>query len=201
MLYLLSEMTISFSMPYGISYINILLGNKFAFNFIIMLYLLYFRLLYINLCDIIISENETKELLSMENTKVINEIKRRFKILEKTYGLMPTVAKEFIEKQTLYKSEFGGILYWLDDDEKQMIEKIEKEKGIKVYHVILSHMEFGDIYSLFYISKDEEEWELDREDLSYGTPFVYAHNATDNYCSEFGSIGICGRFGGLCRTA
>lgn len=188
-------------MPYGIMYINLFLTIEFAFNFIFIPYLRGFSLIYISLYGIIISENETKELLSMENTKVMNEIKRRFKILEKTYRLMPTVAKEFIEKQTLYKSEFGGILYWLDDEEKQMIEKIEKEKGIKVYHVILSHMEFGDIYSLFYISKNEEEWEIDREDLSDGTPFVYAHNATDNYCSEFGSIGICGRFGGLCRTA
>ena len=137
----------------------------------------------------------------MNNTKIAEETRRRFDILEKTYHIMPTIRKEFFKDGTIYKSEFGGILYWLSDEEKALVKKVEEEKEIKVYHVILSHTEFGDIYSMFYISKHEEEWESDRADLAEGYAFVYAANITDDYCSEFGSICFVGRFGGLARTA
>lgn len=73
MLCLLSEMTIFFSMPYGIDYIRILLKNRFAFNFVIAPYFRIFHLLYINLYGIIILENETKELSIMENVTMNNQ--------------------------------------------------------------------------------------------------------------------------------
>lgn len=55
--------------------------------------------------------------------------------------------------------------------------------------------------SLFYVSPDEDEWELDRDDLNNGNPTVYVYNGVHPDCSEFGNIGFEKTSRGLIRTA
>ena len=43
-----------------------------------------------------------------------------------------------------------------------------KKSGGIVYAAILSNMVFGRCLALLYVSAEEEEWELDREDLDGG---------------------------------
>jgi hypothetical protein len=59
----------------------------------------------------------------------------------------------------------------------------------------------GEMLSLLYVSKDREEWESDRDDLQYGYAYAYVINLDDDWCSEFGTIGIKPQFGGLARIA
>lgn len=119
----------------------------------------------------------------------------------KMLKLYPNVIKEFEKENIVNLSENGGILYWLDDEQKAIVNDFENEHDALVYHVIHSFTEFGELYSLLYVSKHEEEWQTDREDLKDGYAFAYVKNVTDDWCSEFGSICIKPHLGGLVRTA
>lgn len=116
----------------------------------------------------------------------------------KALKMYPECIREFSESK-LNRSEFGGILYWLNEEERQMVENFEKEYGAKVYHVIKNiYRDTGNpLYSLLYVSENKEEWELDREDLKDGYPFAYVVGDF----SEFGSIGIKPQWGGLARIS
>lgn len=115
--------------------------------------------------------------------------------------LHENVINEFKETGKINLSENGGILYWLNDDENNMVRQWEKETGNLVYHVIKNNMEFGLCYSFLYVSSDTDEWLYDEEYLKKGYPIVYVKNVTDNTCSEYGSIGIRSNIGGLVRIA
>lgn len=119
----------------------------------------------------------------------------------KMLKLSPNIIKEFEKENTLNLSKNGGILYWLDSDQQAIVDEFETEHDALVYHVIHNFTEFGGLYSLLYVSKHEEEWETDREDLKNGYAFVYVKNVDDNCCNEFGSICIKPQYGGLVRTA
>lgn len=108
--------------------------------------------------------------------------------------------KEFLESGKLNRSE-GGILYWLEQDEEAMVREWEKETGNMVYHVIKSYTEFGVLYTYLYVSDDTEDWEEDRADIENEIAFAYVKNVTDDWCSEYGTVGIKPMWGGVLRTA
>ena len=115
----------------------------------------------------------------------------------------PDVKKSFNrKKRVLYYSEFHGILYWVTNREDLVnaIKDFEKETGNLVYHAIVSHIDGDEHLSLLYVSKYEDEWEMEREDLINGYPIVKVINLTSPDFSEYGSIGIQPIFGGLVRT-
>lgn len=132
----------------------------------------------------------------MEKARQKQEAIARMKMLK----LSPNIIREFDKEGIVNLSENGGILYWLTSEQQTMVDEFEAENNALVYHVIHDFTEFGELYSLLYVSKYDEEWEYDREDLKYGTALVYVKNVTDEICSEFGSIGIRPQFGGLVRT-
>lgn len=115
--------------------------------------------------------------------------------------MLPNPIYEFRDEGKLNKSEMGGYLYWLDDDEKKMVREFEEENDATVYHVILSHTDFGRMYFLLYVSRYEEEWASDRNDIKNNTALVYVVNVDMPDCSEFGYIGVEPRFGGVARTS
>lgn len=108
---------------------------------------------------------------------------------------------EFKRNGKLNLSEQFGALYWLNDKEKEMVRKFEEDNGHLVYHVIKTHTNFGTLYSLMYVSKHDEEWEMDHQDLKDGYCFAYVVNADEPIFSEFGSIGIRPSIGGVVRVA
>ena len=125
------------------------------------------------------------------------EAVERMKLLE----LYPTVIKEFINEKVINKSEHIGILYWLDDDEKQFVKDFENEYNAVVYHIIKTYTTIGCMLSVFYVSDDEAEWESDREDMKIGEQLCYVKNIDNDDCSEFGYICFQKNCGGLMRTA
>lgn len=58
----------------------------------------------------------------------------------------------------------------------------------------------GELLTFLYVSKHEEEWELERRDLENGTPIAFVVNADNNLFSEFGSVGIESVSGRVIRT-
>lgn len=116
-----------------------------------------------------------------------------------------TVVGAFRKNDEVWKSEFNGILYWLDEDEQKAVAEFEQEhKGLKVYHCIKSHTEFGELLTMLYVNgKDDEQFDEDKEyfddELQYGYTMAYVKNLDDEWCSEFGSIAFRSVNGGLQR--
>lgn len=82
-------------------------------------------------------------------------------------------------------------------------EDFEKKRNCTVYLILISHTEFGDLASMFYVSEAKEEWKYDIQDLESGYTYSEVFNMTDEDCSEGGSIGFSydAMYGGLYRTA
>lgn len=123
-----------------------------------------------------------------------DEIIQRMKLLH----LHPNVIREFEKEQRLNKSESPlGLLYWLTDDEIKLVKKFEQEhQDLSVYHILKSFTrDYGIVYDLLYISKDEEKWKTDRENLTYGLVMSYTVSAF----AECGLIKIKSINGGLVR--
>lgn len=112
------------------------------------------------------------------------------------------VLQNFAANEQIYYS-FGnfGFLYPLDKAMEERVRRFEKKYGYLVYHVIDNPTSIGRMHSYLYVSSNEEEWEQDQQDLKDGCPIVYVENVDDEILSEFGSIGIKPRSGGVIRTA
>lgn len=127
--------------------------------------------------------------------KILNECLTRMVMLK-----LDAPCINAFKEGKIWESEGFGALYELRPEEQQIIDVFEHEhKGYKVYHMIHNKFEFGECYSILYVSNNEDEWEQDREDIKDGYAFVYVANIDEPYCSEFGSIGIKSQFGGLVR--
>ena len=109
---------------------------------------------------------------------------------------------EAFTKGKVWESEGYGALYEVNKEEQQIIDKFEKEhEGCLVYHMIHNKFEFGECYSILYVSPDKEEWQRDKEDIKDGYVFAYVYNKDCEWCSEFGSIAVKSQFGGLVRLS
>ena len=135
--------------------------------------------------------------------------KQKQEALERMYalGLMKEVIKDFKDNDTVYYSErqnafFKAILYWVSNEDKfvEVINEFEKKNNALVYHCQLTHLEFGDCLSLFFVSENEDEWSQDREDIKNGGALVYVENLDEHMFSELGYIGFESTQGGVCRT-
>ena len=113
----------------------------------------------------------------------------------KMLKLHPNIIKEFSNESILNLSQ-NAALYYLNEKQLARVHQFEQEYGGLVYHVIQN----GQMLSFLYVSKYQEEWELDRNDLKEGCPIAYVANLTNELCSEFGSIGIQPCVGGVIRT-
>lgn len=117
------------------------------------------------------------------------------------WGLHPNVVREFKEEDKLNRSEGPGLLYWLTEEEQQMVKEFEETHNKVVYHLIKTPTNIGLMYSILYVGADVGEWTLDNDDLAAGQQLVYVKNMDADDCSEFGSIGIKRTVaGGLERT-
>lgn len=107
------------------------------------------------------------------------------------------IIEDFKQSNKLNRSENLGILYWLTDEEKQMVDTFEKENsGTMVYHIIKTlTQDLEIIYDLLYVTEDSEDWSIDREYLK--DDLVLSYTITEN--SESGFIKIKKINGGLIR--
>lgn len=134
--------------------------------------------------------NATREQMKEEAIK-------RMKLL----NLHTNVIHEFQDDGIVNCSQFGGALFWLNDDQKKRVAEFEKESGNLVYHMIRTdYVELGRMLTLLYVSPYMDEWERDRKELAAREPLAYVANLTDEICSEYGHVGIESCCGGLRRT-
>ena len=107
---------------------------------------------------------------------------------------------EAFVKGKVWESEGYGALYEVNQEEQELIDNFEKNHpNCLVYHMIHNIFEFGECYSMLYVSGDKEEWKQDKQDIKDGYAFAWVENVDLDWCSEFGSIAIKPSFGGLIR--
>ena len=121
--------------------------------------------------------------------------------------IMKEVIDDFKQNNKLYYSErqnsfFNATLYWVDNNPAwaDLIKRFELKNGVLVYHCQLTHTEFGDLLSLLYVAKDEDEWSQERKDIETGEVFVKVVNLNEDLFSEYGYIGIKPSMGGITRV-
>lgn len=132
----------------------------------------------------------------------------RLKILEKQFHLHENCRKEFETDEKLYyslRTQLGGILYWVDNEEEltEQVKKFEKDNKVKVYFCILSYTNFGKLFDMLYVSDyegDKEYWQEEKEMLKEGIAMSNCRNLTDEIMSDFGNIQIKGMSGGIIRV-
>lgn len=124
----------------------------------------------------------------------------------KALKVHPNVIKDFEKGVINYSHEPLCSLFWITDEMKAVIEKIELDGKNKVYHVIKGRYRFPDgdeidMISYLYVSTDcdSENYSLDK----VGNEF-YAYSFVDNTSwgiSEFGDILVRPFNGGIKRLS
>ena len=131
----------------------------------------------------------TKEQMKQEAITRLNILK-----------LAPFVSMEFEKEGKVYKSD-SAVITALDDTEKQMIQEIEENEDLLVYHILYTDMgTYGHQYAIFCVSEYTQDWEDEHECLRIKTPVVYVKNISYEDCSEYGTIGIEIHNGALIRV-
>ena len=145
----------------------------------------------------------SEKILTKEEQKEI-----AVECLEKI-GCYKPYAKAFKDKGivTLYEG-VGG--YYLDkaygSDETELMDKIkevEEHFGGTVYAVIHNFFEFGECYTMLFVSKYKEDAIQSVEKVNSTTSYVFAWvwNKSDDDCSEFGTVAVRSALGGLLRVS
>lgn len=112
----------------------------------------------------------------------IAESKKRIELL----GLEPRFSDKLYMSDRYYIRE-------VKDGEMDLIRAInnfEKNYNAYVYHIIYTKSNFGNLYSMLYVSNNTEEWKANRKDLQNKECYAYVYNKSDEVCSEIGLIGV-----------
>ena len=132
-----------------------------------------------------------------DREEMIQEAIKRMKLLK----LHQNVINEFKEEQRLNKSDLNkGILYWLNEEEQEMIERLEKKYKFMTYHIIHSYSNLGETYEILFIKDNKEEWKAEKEDLKNGYAMARVEVINCPINSEFGYIGVKSINGGVVRV-
>jgi hypothetical protein len=118
----------------------------------------------------------------------------------KLLKLHPIVIDDFNNEHKINRSETSlALLYWLTEEEQEMVNEFEqKHRDTLVYHIIKTYtLDFGVVYDLLYVTANEVEWPLYREDLKDN--LVLSYTVTE--FAESGLIQIKSINGGLVRTS
>lgn len=114
------------------------------------------------------------------------------------WKLHPNVVRDF-KKGMLNVSGFMGMLYWLEDDDKKLVDDWAEKTGNLPYHVIKSFLEDMELLTILFVEPDKSEWALNKDNSVYFTQFAYVINKTEPAFSEYGSVGLRPTFGGVIR--
>lgn len=120
----------------------------------------------------------------------------------KALDLFAPCIKAFKDRDEVQLSEPTGGLYEFSGNEEltAKVKEFEAEYNVLVYHVIHTFTQFGELYNFLYVSDYESEWEMDNEDIKDNYVTCYVWNKDDDICSEFGTIAVRQKFGGLVRV-
>ncbi len=137
----------------------------------------------------------------------IEEAKKRLATLTKR-GLHPNVLGDFKRGVLNYSERVRlgnapmGVLYWLDNEDRfaKAVRDFEEQYECTAYHATHERTNVGELLTVFYVTSDPDEWELDRADAEKNHACAYVINLDDDNLSEFGGVGYKIAAGGIIRT-
>ena len=97
---------------------------------------------------------------------------------------------------------FGGFWVYQEPEIEAKMREIEKKHNCTVYAITHEFTEFGELYDFLIITDYEEEWDTlvsGKGNQHYA--FAYVWNKDDEWCSEFGTIGVQSFGGGIRRIS
>lgn len=103
------------------------------------------------------------------------------------------------EEGKLNVSEHMGALFWLDGEDKKLVDDWAEKTGNLPYHVIRTFFDGMELLTILFVEKDKKEWVMQKEDSIHFTQFAYIINKTEPAFSEYGSVGLLPTFGGVIR--
>lgn len=107
------------------------------------------------------------------------------------------------EDRVCFFERFAG--FWVDQEPEilKKMRELEAEYKCVVYAITHEFTDFGELYDFLIVPDHKCEW----KELLYAQrgnnfiAFAYVWNKDDDWCSEFGSIGIQSFGGGIRRVA
>lgn len=115
------------------------------------------------------------------------------------YKLSGNSVSDFKKTGKIYRSEFGGMIYNLDEGAEKAIAQA-KEAGLTPWHVISDTLNgIGTIHTVLYVSGDTSEWASERGDRN-GFLTAFCWNQDQSF-GEFGAVQVSAANGGLVRVA
>ena len=136
--------------------------------------------------------NTTKEQRKLQAVKYLKELN-----IYKPYidGFME-------EDNVCFYENFGGYWAYQEKDLYEKIKEIENKYNCTVYAVTHEYTDFGECYSLILVTDYPKEWKnsLVKNKFTFYA-FAYVWYKSDDWCSEFGTIGVKSFGGGLKRVA
>lgn len=132
---------------------------------------------------------------------------RALELMQKM-GIYDPYIKAFEKNEIITTFEhYGG--FWTTEEngaEKDLLNKIreiEAKHNCLVYAITHEVVEFGELYDLLIVQKQENEWDYsfyDNGNKQY-TAFAYVYNKSVPEFSEFGDISVHSFGGGIRRIA
>lgn len=132
----------------------------------------------------------TKEQRKEQAVKLLNQL---------------TVYKPYIKgfeqaDNVCFFENFGGFWVYQEPEIEKKMKKIEKEYDCTVYAVTHEYTDFGECYDFLIVGNYKSEWKSLVCKINGGfNVFAYVWNKTDDFCSEFGTVGIKSFGGGIKR--
>ena len=120
----------------------------------------------------------------------------------KKMGIYKPYINEFEKNgvRTMFEN-YGGFWTWQYPELEDKINKFEEENGLLVYAVTHEYTEFGECYDFLCVSKYDEDKDSNiSSGLNVFEVFAWVWNKTDEWCSEYGTIGVQSFGGGIKRV-
>ena len=136
------------------------------------------------------------------NITIENKKQKAIELMNKLDIYKPYI-KGFEKDNTVcFYENFGGFWAYQEPELMAKIKEFEEKHNVLVYAVTHEYTEFGECYDFLFISDYEEEWDemlYPQGNMFYA--YAYVWNVDDDFCSEFGTIGIRSFGGGIKRVA
>ena len=135
--------------------------------------------------------NTTKEQRKQQAIKLMEQLK---------------IYKPYIDgfkkhDQVCFFESYAGFWAYQEPELYEKIKYLEEKHNCTVYAVTHEFLEFGECFDFLLVTDYVEEWnELVYAEANGFYVFSYVWNKTDDWCSEFGTIGIKSFGGGIRRV-
>ena len=134
------------------------------------------------------------------NITIENKKQKAIELMNKLNIYKPYIHGFETDNNVCFFENFGGFWAYQEPELMDKIKEIEKTYNVLVYAVTHEYLEFGECYDFLYIPDYKNEWKyalIPQKDIFYS--YAYVWNKTDDFCSEFGTIGIRSFGGGIKR--